>query len=34
MALQDILNLTKDYSDTREEILSEERIKNVIPIAR
>ena len=34
MALQDILNLTKDYSDTREEILTEERIKAILPIAR
>ena len=34
MALQDILNLAKDYSDTREEILTEERINAIIPIAR
>ena len=34
MALQDILKLSKDYSGTREEKYSEERIKKILPTVR
>lgn len=34
MALSDILKLSKDYSNTKEEVLTEERIKAILPIVR
>lgn len=34
MALSDILKLSKDYSSTKEEALTEERIKAILPIVR
>lgn len=34
MALKDILNLAKDYSETREELITEERIKAIMPYLR
>ena len=34
MALKDILQLSKDYSSTREEIITEERIQVVMPVIR
>lgn len=34
MALKDILQLSHDYGETREEIYTEERIRKILPILR
>jgi len=34
MALKDILELSRDYSATKEEIITEERINAIMPVLR